>query len=142
MAEESRFDWGNILRAAAIIIGGAAAVGFLIPAALTLAFNLGHTGHVAGHDLYRWGFWAVAWALMIWQGATMLRRVHDRIIDDMVVTAVIVAIALFAIKIMIALVYEPLNERGELLPLITPLDSGGALIIIAAALIGARVNRF
>ncbi len=142
MAEERRFDWGAILTAAAIIVGVTAALGLIVPAVLTLGLGLGHTGRVAGHDAYRWGFWAVAWALTIWQGAVMLRKVHERIVDDMLVTSIIAAVALFLVKMVIGLVYEPLSGRGTLLPIVTSLDTGGALILVLVALIGARVNRF
>lgn len=143
MAEaEPRFDWSAIFRAAAIIIVGTAILGFAVPPAITLAQQLGHTGRVAGNDLFRWGFWAVAWALTIWQGAWMRRQVGDRIWDDMVVVAAIVAVALMLTKIMIALIYEPISSEGDLLPVVTSIDTGGALILVVVALIGAGTNRF
>ncbi len=142
MADEPRFDWGAILSAIAVIVGVTAVLGFLVPAVLTLALGLGHTGRVAGNDAYRWGFWAVAWILTIWQGAVMLRKVHDRIVDDMLVTSIVAAVVLFLVKIVITLVYEPISGRGTLLPIVSSLDTGGALILVLVALIGARVNRF
>lgn len=139
---EPRLDWGAILRAVAVVIIGSALVGFIVPPALTVAFQYGHTGVVAGSDWFRWGFWAVAWALTIWQGAWMRRAVGDRIWDDMVVVAVIVGALLLAMKVVIALVYEPLNEAGELMPIITALDTFAALILLIVAIIGAGANRF
>lgn len=142
MADEPRFDWPAILRACLIIVGGTALVGFAVPPALTLALGLTHTGHIAGNDFFRFGFWAVSWVLTIWQGSSMLKRVSDQIIDDMLVTAVIVAFVLMFVKVAVALIYEPLNGQDELLPVVTALDTGGALVLIVVALIAARVNRF
>lgn len=141
-AEEARFEWGAIARATGIIVGGTALIGVAVPLALTIALGLGHTGRVAGNDIYRWGFWAVAWALTLWQGTTMLRRVHDQIIDDMIITAVLSAVVLFFVKLMLNLTLEPLNEQGALLPVVTAIDTGGALVLVLVAIISARVNRF
>ena len=141
-AEEARFDWGAIARATGIIVGGTALIGVIVPLALTVLLKLGHTGRVAGNDIYRWGFWAVAWALTLWQGTTMLRRVHDAIIDDMIVTAVLSAVILFFVKLLLNLTLEPLNEQGALLPVVTAIDTGGALVLVVVAIISARVNRF
>ncbi len=141
-AEEARFDWGAIARATGIIVGGTALIGVIVPLALTVLLKLGHTGRVSGNDIYRWGFWAVAWALTLWQGTTMLRRVHDAIIDDMIVTAVLSAVILFFVKLLLNLTLEPLNEQGALLPVVTAIDTGGALVLVVVAIISARVNRF
>jgi hypothetical protein len=142
MADQPRFEWGKIFLAVALIVGITTAVGFAVPAGLTLALKLGHTGIVAGSDLFRWGFWVVAWLLTFWQGMTMLRTIHDAIVDDMVVTAGIAALLLMIVRMFISLVYEPMNGQGELLPVITALDTGGALMMVVVALISARINRY
>lgn len=142
MAEEPRFDWSAILQATAIIVGVTAVIGFVVPIVGTLALDLNNTGRVSGNQIYRWGYWAVSWALTIWQGAWMVRKVHERIIDDMLVTSVIAAVVLFIIKIIIAFVYEPVGRDGQLLSVVTSVDAGGALILVMVALIGARTNRY
>lgn len=139
---EPRFDWPAIFRAVGIIVLGTGIIGFAIPPILTIALQLGNTGHIAGNDIFRWGYWAVAWALTIWQGAWMHRTVGDRIWDDMVVVAALSAILLVAMKIAMALIYEPLSSEGNLLPIMTSIDTGGALILVVVALIGAGTNRF
>ena len=138
---EPRFDWGAIFRAAAIVIVVTAIIGFAIPPILTIALGYNHTGRVAGNDLYRWAYWGIAWALTIWQGAWMRRAVGDRIWDDMAFVGVIVAAVLFALKMLIALIYEPISSEGALMPIITSLDTGGALMLIFVALVGAGANR-
>lgn len=139
---EPRFDWPAIFRAVGIIVVGTGIIGFAVPPLLTIALQLGNTGHIAGHDAFRWGYWAAAWALTIWQGSWMLRTVGDRIWDDMVVVAALTAILLVAIKIVTALIYQPISSEGELLRVMTPIDTGGALILVVVALIGAGTNRF
>jgi hypothetical protein len=142
MAEEPRFDMPAILRALAIIVGVTGLFGFLVPVVVTLAFKLVNTGPAAGNEIFRWAFWAIAWALTIWQGSVMLRRVHDAIIDDMILTAAIAAVLLLIIKFIMALVYVPIRSNGELVPLLSTIDVGGALILIVVAVIGSRTNRF
>jgi hypothetical protein len=142
MAEEPRFDIPAIFRALAIIVGVTGLFGFLVPVIVTLAFKLVNTGPAAGNEIFRWAFWAVAWALTIWQGSVMLRRVHDAIIDDMILTAAIAAVLLLIIKFIMALVYVPVRSNGELVPLLSTIDMGGALILIVVAVIGSRANRF
>jgi hypothetical protein len=135
MSEEPRFDWGGILRSSGIIIGGAAVVGFLVPPIFTLAFSLGTTQVVADNVIYWIAYWAVAWGLTFVQGAWMLRNVGDKIIDDMLVIAIISALGLVILRFVLWLVYEPQQA-------FTTLDAGGALLLIVVALIGARTNRF
>ena len=118
-----------------MIVGGAALVGFVVPPVATLALKLYNTGTVAGNDIYRIVFWATAWGLTVVQGAWMLRHVGERIIDDMLVVAIISALALMIVKFIIWLVYAP---EGWF----TGLDAGGALLLIVVALIAARTNRF
>nr|MBN1228434.1 hypothetical protein [Anaerolineae bacterium] len=142
MAHESRFDFAAIARVTGIIVVVTGIIGFAVPALLTIALKLGHTGTVSGHEVFRFGYWAVAWGLTVWQGSWMLRRVHERIIDDMMVVAVLAAVLLLIVKFVIALVYEPTNRAGELLPLVTSIDVGGALMLILVAFIGARVNKY
>jgi hypothetical protein len=135
MSEEPRFDWNGIFRGTAMIVGGAAVIGFAVPPLATLALNLYNTGIVAGNEIYRIVYWAVAWALTVVQGAWMLRHVGDRIIDDMLVIAIISALGLVIIKFVIWIVYEPVAP-------FTGLDAGGALLLIVVALVAARANRF
>lgn len=135
MSEESRFDWGGIFRSSAIIVGGAAVLGFAIPPVATLALSLYNTGTVAGNDIYRFVYWATAWGLTVLQGSWMLRQVGDRIIDDMLVTSIISALGLTIIKFIIWIVYAPEQP-------FTTLDAGGALLLIVVALIAARANKY
>lgn len=137
MSEEPRFDWGGIFRSAGIIIGGAGVFGFAIPPILTLAFSWGTTEVVASNGIYQIVYWAIAWGLTVLQGAWMLRHVGDRIIDDMLVIAIISALGLVILKLIIWLVYEGPTQ----LPF-TGIDAGGALLLILVALIAARANRF
>jgi hypothetical protein len=141
-SREARFDWAAILRTTAIIVGITAVFGFAVPAGLTVALRLYNTGRVAGHELYRWAFWAVAWGLTVWQGAVMIRRVHERIVDDMLVASVVCAVLLLIVKFVIALVYVPISSEGALLPLITSIDAVGAVALFVVALIAARINRY
>jgi hypothetical protein len=142
MAEEPRFDWPAIFRVVGIIVGGAAAVGFVAPLAITPAFKLYNTGIVAGNEIYQWAYWVVAWGLTIWQGAWMLRRVGDKIIDDMLVVSLIAAPVLVVIKLIIALAYLPVGSEGQPLTILTGIDAGGALMLIVIALVAARINKY
>jgi hypothetical protein len=137
MAEEPRFYWPGIFRVVGIVVGGAAAIGFIIPPAATLAFKLYNTGTVADNEIYQAAYWVVAWALTIWQGSWMLRRVGDKIIDDMLVMSIIAAPVLVVIKIVINLIYVPI-ESG----ILGGIDAGGALLLIVVALVAARVNKY
>ncbi len=146
MADEPRFDRAAILRTSAIIIGGAALFGFLVPLAGVFIAPW-NTRNVSGSEIYRWAYWAIAWALTIWQASWMIREVHERIIDDMIVTAIIVAVVLVIVKFVIWIVYDPrINwdpvTLGDRLGPITAIDAGGALMLIVVALIGARINRY
>jgi hypothetical protein len=142
MADEHRFDWGAILRASGIIIGIATVYAFVVPIAGAFADGDGpiSTGTVAANQIYRWLFWALAWGVTIWQGAWMIRQVHDRIIDDMLVTAVIVGVVLLIVKIVVWAIYIVGSEQ-DIFP-ITGIDAAGALTLVVVALIGARANRY
>lgn len=142
MADQPRFDRGAILRASAIIIGGAAVFGLAVPIIGALAVSSWDTLKVSGNEIYRWAYWAIAWALTVWQGSWMLRKVHDRIIDDMIVTAALSAILLLVVKFIVWIAYEPISSDGVYLFAITPIDVGGALMLVVVALIGARANRY
>ncbi|MBN1313581.1 MAG: hypothetical protein JXB30_19405 [Anaerolineae bacterium] len=142
MADEPRFDWSAILRVTAIVVGVPAVVGLAIPPIVTLAFGLYDTGIAAGNEIYRWFFWVIAWGLVIWQGSWMLRRVGDKIIDDMLVMSMIAAVLLIIVRAIISIAYVPINSNGQPLPIITAIDAGGALMLIVVALIGARTNKF
>jgi hypothetical protein len=137
MAEEPRFDWPAIFRVVGIVVAGAAAVGFIVPPVATLAFKLYNTGVAADNEIYQVVYWVVAWGLTIWQGSWMLRRVGDKIIDDMLVMSIIAAPTLMLLKIIINLIYVPI-ESG----ILGAIDAGGALLLIVAALVGARVNKY
>jgi len=137
-ANEPRFDVPAIARAAAVIIGATAVFGFAVPALITVLFDptSSSTSPAASSVIFTWAFWGVSWGLTVWQGAWMLRDVgHDRILDDVLVLAVICAIVLLIVKIMIALVYEAES-------VFTGFDVGGALVLLVVALVGARANRF
>ena len=136
-SEEPRFDWGGIFRSAGIIVGGAGVLGFIIPPIATLAFSLGTTEVVASNVIYQIVYWASAWGLTVLQGSWMLRTVGDKIIDDMLVIAIISALGLVILKLIIWLVYEGPSQ----LPF-TGLDAGGALLLILVALIAARANKY
>lgn len=144
---ESRFDWPAIFRVSGIIIAGPLIIGFLIPFLLALALNV-PVRVSSANEIYRWAYWLVAWGLTVWQGAWMLREVHDRIIDDMLVTAAITGVVLLIIRVIISLVFDPRpdyvdpNNLGDPLPLITAIDAGGALIMAVVGLVGARVNKY
>jgi len=140
--QDSRFYWPGIFRAAGVVILGVGLFGFIVPLALSYAFGLPNTTEMSGNEIYRWMYWVVAWALIFWRGYVMIRDIHDRIIDDMLVVAVICAVTLLVLKIIIALIYVPYNDRGELLPLITAIDTGGALLTIVVAMVAARMNRY
>jgi len=142
MAEEPRFDWPALLRVTGIVVGGPAVFGLVIPLAVTPLFKLYNTGVVAGNEIYQWFFWIIAWGLTIWQGSWMLRRVGDKIIDDMLVMSMIAAVALIIVKIIISIAYVPINSTGAGLPIVTAIDAGGALMLIVVALVGARINRY
>lgn len=137
MAEEPRFDWSAIFRVVGIVVAGTAAVGLIVPPAATMAFGLYDTGIAADNEIYQWAYWAVAWGLTIWQGSWMLRRVGDKIIDDMLVMSIIAAAILTLLKIIINLIYVPI-ESG----VFSSIDAGGALMLIVVALIGARINKY
>lgn len=144
MAEDHRFDWGAIFRACGIIAGGSAAYGLIVPIAGAFVDGNGNawtTQTVAGHEIYLWLFWAIAWGLTVWQGAWMIRHVHDRIIDDMLVTSVLCSILLIISRFIVWVVYTPTRAGDPILPL-TGIDAGGALILIVVALVAARINRY
>jgi hypothetical protein len=150
MAEDSRFDWHAITRAAAFIVIITGAFGLIVPVAGALAVGPWDTLKISGSEIYRFAYWAIAWGLTIWQGQSMLNRVgHDKIIDDMLVTAAIVAVALILIKFVIWIAYQPINyDPATYNPAnldyqfaITAIDAGGALLLIVVALIGARINQ-
>jgi len=142
MADEPRFDWPTIARAVAIIVGGCALIGFAAPPLITLAFSLGNTGYAAGNQFFSWGFWIAAWALTFAQGAYFLRHVGEKVIDDMLVVAIISALLLVVIKFAVAIIYQPITQDGKFLPIMTTADAGGALMLVVIALIAARMNRY
>ncbi len=144
MADDRRFNWPAILRAAAITAGITAAVGLIVPLAGALVDGQGplDTRNVSGNQIYRWGFWAVAWALLVWQGSQMLKRVGTWIIDDMLISAAVVAIGLLVVKVIVWIAYEPIAADGQPLFPITGIDAAGALALFVIALVAARANRY
>jgi hypothetical protein len=144
MSDQSRFDWRAILQATAIIVGITAVIGLIIPVAGALIDGAGpwDTRNVSGNQIYRWLFWAIGWGLTVWQGSWMLKTVGDRIIDDMLVTSIIVAILLLIVKIIVWLAYEPTAASGDPLLPITGLDAGASLVLLVVALVAARANRY
>jgi hypothetical protein len=137
MAEEPRFDWPAIFRIVGIVVAGAVAIGLIVPPVATMAFKLYNTGIVADNEIYQVAYWVVAWGLTVWQGSWMLRRVGDKIIDDMLVMSIIAAPILVVLKIVINLIYMPI-ESG----ILSGIDAGGALLLIVVALISARINKY
>jgi hypothetical protein len=140
--EESRFDWGAIGRASLIIIGVTAVFGLVVPVVGAMAIADWDTLKVSGNEIYRWAYWAIAWGLTVWQGSWMIRHVHERIIDDMLVTSVIAAIVLIIVKVVVWIAYEPTGSEGQRLFAVTGIDAGGALMLVVVAMIGARINRY
>jgi len=145
--DESRFDWPAILRASGIIIGGPTLYGFIIPVVIALAFTVSIRA-ISANEIYRWIFWLIAWGLTVLQGSWMLREVHDRIIDDMLVTSILSAVVLVVIKIITAFIFDPRPDYvgptnpGDPLPIITAIDAGGAMIMVVVGLVAARVNKY
>jgi hypothetical protein len=141
---EPRFDWGAILRISGIIILVTGGLGLLVPVAGALADGEGllTTLNISGNEIYRWGYWAIAWGMLVWQGNWMLRTVGDKIIDDMLVTGILVAFSLSIIKVVIWLIYQPQSADGTFIDPFTTIDAGGALLCVVVALIAARANRY
>lgn len=142
--QEPRFDRRAILRALLVIVGGTALAALLVPVAGALIDGDGPltTENVSGHTIYQWGIWVLAWGLTIWQGAWMLRTVGEKIIDDMLVTGILAAVLLVVVKVVVWIIYWPLDSTGTRLAPITPIDVGGALLMLVVAVIAARVNRY
>jgi hypothetical protein len=151
---EGRFDWPVIGRATAIIFASAGAFAMLAPLAGALLVDevipLGaewSTLNVSGHVVYRFLVWAIAWGVTFVMGQRMINEVHERIIDDMLVTSGLAALMLLILKVVVWLVYEPTiydvnTPQGELLPIVNAVDVGGALLLVVVGLIAARVNQY
>ncbi len=148
MAEQQPpLDWRAIFRVAGIVTGATALFGIAIPLIGALIGEaVGGTGPlntrvISGHELYRWLYWAVSWGVMFWQGQWMLRRVGKQNINDMLVTAIITAVALMIVKFVVWIVYDPVNS-GQRLFAITAIDAMGALALLIVGFIAARINAF
>jgi len=145
---EARFDWPAIGVAVGLIVGITSVFAIAVPVAGALLVNeqFGPTDWntltISGSVFYRFFFWAISWGLTVWQGAVIMRKVkHDRIIDDMLVTAVASAILLtFIVKVIVWIAFQPINPDNSPQFFITSIDAGGALLLIVVALIGARAN--
>ncbi len=142
MADEPRFSWPTILRGTAIIVGVTAAVGFIVPIVATLALGLVNTGRVSGNEIYRWGYWVIAWGMTFWLGSQMIKKVSDRIIDDMLAASVVIALLLLVLKFVVWIVFEPVDADGKSLFAITGIDVFGAIGMVLVGLIAARINRY
>ena len=142
--DEGRFDWRAIARVCGIIVGVTAAFALVAPIVGAFIDGNGPIGPftIAGNVIYRWLFWAIAWGLTIWQSGWMLRQVGERIVDDMLVTSIICAVALMIIKVAVWLAFEPAAADGTLLLPITGIDAAGGLMLVVIALVGARMNRY
>jgi hypothetical protein len=142
--DEGRFDWRAIARVCGIIIGIVTVFALATPIGGAYIDGNGPIGPftVAGNVIYRWLFWAIAWGLTIWQSGWMLREVGERIVDDMLVTSIIVAVVLMILKVVVWLIYAPVFEDGSPQLPITGIDAAGGLMLIVIALIGARMNRY
>jgi hypothetical protein len=144
---EPLYDWPEIFRAVGIIILGAAAFGLIVPIVGALAVGSWDTFNVSGSEIYRWLYWVIAWALTVWQGARLIRDVSERIIDDMLVVALVSAVALLLVKFIVWIAYEPrinydLDPLGVPIFALTGIDVAGALALVIVALVGARANRY
>jgi len=140
--EEARFDWPAIGRALLIIALVPIVFAFAVPPLAGLALGLPKTGPIAGNEIYRWLYWVLAWGLIIWQGAWMLRIVgHDHIIDDMLVVSAIAGVTLVIVKFVVWFIYQPTNADGGNQFALTYVDVAGVIVLFLVALIGARVNR-
>ncbi len=141
MADEPRFDWPAILRVVGIITAVSAVIGFGAPIVFTLVLSKVNTGPVAGSQIYRLVYWLAAWALMFWQGQWMLNTVGDKIIDDMLVTSVIIAVLMMVIMFVVWIVYVPVNAGGQPIVL-TGFDAIGAVGLLIIGVVAARINRY
>jgi hypothetical protein len=137
-----RFDQREIIKAVAIIGAGSLVFAIAVPVVGAL-LGSGDTGPTARNDIFLWVFRAVLWGLIIWRGAAMGRVVGDRIVDDMLVTAVAGSILWLVIKVVVVVViFGGGAPEGEAAPLIHVNDFlavGAALLI---SWLGAKANRF
>ncbi|MGF1506921.1 MAG: hypothetical protein GYB64_09770 [Chloroflexi bacterium] len=152
---ERQFDWPAIGRASAIIFAAAAAFGLLAPVIGAVLVNevipLGTdwtTLNISGSFIYMFLFWAIAWAVTFIMGQWMINIVHERIIDDMIATALVTSIMLIVLRIVIWLIYEPTRYDVNLPPegvprfFFTEVDAGGVLFLFLVAFLAARVNQY
>lgn len=140
--DEPRFDWPAIGSALLVIVLVPTIYAFAVPPLAGMALNMPSTGPIAGNDIYRWGFWGLAWGMIIWRGAWMARVVHERIVDDMLVTSAAAAAILLGVKFLIWVFYAPVNANNELISFITPIDTLAAVVALGIAWLGARANRY
>lgn len=135
-----RFDWGEIIKAVVIVGVGSLIYALAVPMIGALLGG-GSTGPTAGNDIFLWTSRGLLWALVIWRGAAMLRVVGDRIVDDMLVVAVISSVVWLVIKaVVIVTVFQAVRADGTPVSLI---DVNDLLAVGAAVLIswlGAKAN--
>jgi len=146
---ERRLDWPAILRSAGIVFAVTTAYALIVPIIGALLVReiipLPYDWDVlkiSGHEIYRALYWILAWGLIIWRGSVMIREVHERIIDDMLVASALTAVAMLAVKFIVWIFYEPVSSDGVRLFPITGFDVGGALLLLVVGLIAARINRY
>lgn len=146
---ERRLDWPAILRSTVMVVAVTTAYALIVPIVGALLVReiipLPYDWDVlkiSGHGIYRVLYWMLAWGLIVWRGAAMIREVHERIIDDMLVVSVLTAIAMLVVKFVVWIAYEPVSSDGVRLFPITGFDVGGALLLPVIGLIAARINRY
>lgn len=156
-SDERVLDLGAMARALAIIVIIPAVYAFAVPPLLGTAFGHAHTGPIAGNQIYRWLYWVIAWGLILWQGSWMRQAVHDRIFDDMAITAVIAIGILLGVKFVTWFVFNPVigctlppeqitveNVAQVCSPVsfITIVDVLAAVVGVILSIVGALANRF
>lgn len=136
-----RFDWGEITKNVVVISIAVAVVAFGVPVAGAL-IGSGNTGPTAGNDLFHWVLRAVLWAMIIWRGSRMVLIVGDRIVDDMLVTAVITGAIWLVIKVAMLLVYQGVGPDGMPVPLLHVNDAFGLVTALLISWLGAKANQY
>ncbi len=144
-------NWPAIFRAVAIIVGITAIVAFAVPVVGAVIDGDGplDTGNITGHEIYRVGVWVIAWVATIAAGAWMLRNVHTRIIDDMLVAAILAAMLLLIVRIVIGFVFEPRTNwepdpagNNTLIVFPTFIEVACAALMVVLGMVAARVNAY
>ena len=137
-----RFDWPEILKA--VIVTGIGSLIYAVAVPIIGALlGSGNTGPTAGNDIFLWTSRGVLWALIIWRGAAMGRVVGDRIVDDMLVSAVLASGVWLVIKIVvIVLIYGAVKADGTPVALVDLNDLLGIVAALVISWLGAKANRY